>query len=83
MVKEAGEPAVESMMRDIGQRVTSNLRQNDSAIRYDTASVALMLADTGEKNALLVLEQLRKLMSSIRLGTHKEGRPWLQGLRKL
>ena len=36
MVKEAGEPAVESMMRDIGQLVTSNLRQNDSAIRYDT-----------------------------------------------
>src|SRR5262249_47636173 len=40
MIKEAGEPAVESMMRDIGQLVTANLRQNDSAIRYDVASVA-------------------------------------------
>ena len=83
MVKEAGEPAVESMMRDIGQLVTSNLRQNDSAIRYDTASVALMLADTGEKNALLVLDKLRKLMSSIRLGTHKEELPMAAGIAEV
>ncbi len=83
MVKEAGEPAVESMMRDIGQLVTSNLRQNDSAIRYDTASVALMLADTGEKNALLVLDKLRKLMSSIRLGTHKQELPMAAGIAEV
>ena len=83
MVKEAGEPAVESMMRDIGQLVTSNLRQNDSAIRYDTASVALMLADTGEKNALLVLDKLRKLLSSVRLGTHKDELPMSAGIAEV
>ncbi len=83
MVKEAGEPAVESMMRDIGQLVTSNLRQNDSAIRYDTASVALMLADTGEKNALLVLDKLRKLLSTVRLGTHKEELPMAAGIAEV
>jgi tetratricopeptide (TPR) repeat protein len=83
MVKDAGEPAVESMMRDIGQLVTSNLRQNDSAIRYDTASVALMLADTGEKNALLVLDKLRKLLTSIRLGTHKDELPMAAGIAEV
>jgi tetratricopeptide (TPR) repeat protein len=83
MVKEAGEPAVESMMRDIGQLVTSNLRQNDSAIRYDTASLALMLADTGEKNALLVLDKLRKLLGSIRLGTHKNELPMAAGIAEV
>ena len=83
MVKDAGEPAVESMMRDIGQLVTSNLRQNDSAIRYDTASVALMLADTGEKNALLVLDKLRKLLSSIRLGTRKDELPMSAGIAEV
>ncbi len=83
MVKEAGEPAVESMMRDIGQLVTANLRQNDSAIRYDTASVALMLADTGEKNALLVLEKLRKLLGNIRLGTNKDALPMAAGIAEI
>ena len=83
MVKDAGEPAVESMMRDIGQLVTSNLRQNDSAIRYDVASVALMLADTGEKNALLVLDKLRKLLGNIRLGTQKDPLPLAAGIAEV
>ncbi|HLH07470.1 MAG TPA: diguanylate cyclase [Terriglobales bacterium] len=83
MLKEAGEPALESMMRDIGQLVTSNLRQNDSAIRYDTASIALMLADTGEKNALLVLEKLRKILANVRLGAHAAPLPIAAGIAEM
>ena len=72
LVKEVGEPAVESMMTQIGQVVTSHIRQNDVAVRYDLTTIALLLADTNEKNAFFVVDKLRKALTGVRLaGTDK------------
>ncbi|MGH9581086.1 MAG: GAF domain-containing protein, partial [Terriglobales bacterium] len=46
VVKEVGEPAVESMMQQVGQVITSHIRQNDVAVRYDLTGIALVLSDT-------------------------------------
>jgi GGDEF domain-containing protein len=54
LVKEIGEPQVEGMMQQIGQTLASHIRQNDVAVRYDLTTIALLLADTVEKNAFLV-----------------------------
>lgn len=67
LVREFGEPAIEAMMQQIGQVVTSHIRQTDVAVRYELTSIALLLADTGEKNAFFVVDKLRKVLAGIRL----------------
>jgi GGDEF domain-containing protein len=67
MIKEFGEPAVEAVMEQIGQLFTANIRSNDLAFRYDTTTVAIILGDTAEKEALLAVEKLRKLVADVRL----------------
>jgi diguanylate cyclase (GGDEF)-like protein len=67
MIKEFGEPAVEATMEQIGQLFTANIRSNDLAFRYDTATVAIILGDTAEKEALQAVEKLRKLIANVRL----------------
>jgi diguanylate cyclase (GGDEF)-like protein len=66
LIKEFGEPAVEATMEQIGQLFTANIRSNDLAFRYDTTTVAIILGDTAEKEALLAVEKLRKLVSEVR-----------------
>jgi GGDEF domain-containing protein len=63
LIKEIGEPAVETMMQQIGQTVGSHVRQNDVCIRYDVTSIALLLSDTGEKNAFLAVEKMKKVLA--------------------
>src|SRR6476646_2931012 len=67
MVKEIGEAPVESMMQQIGQSLASHIRQNDVAIRYDLTTIALVLADTTEKNAFLVVDKMRKVLAPIKI----------------
>ncbi len=67
MVKEIGEAQVESMMQQVGQTLATHVRQNDVAVRYDLTSIALVLSDTAEKNAFLVVEKMRKVLSPIRV----------------
>ncbi|HET9183922.1 MAG TPA: diguanylate cyclase [Candidatus Angelobacter sp.] len=67
LVKEVGQPQVENMMQQIAQGLTSHIRQNDVAVRYDLTTVALVLSDTGEKNAFLVVEKMRKVLAPIRI----------------
>jgi diguanylate cyclase (GGDEF)-like protein len=67
LIKEFGEPAVEATMEQIGQLFTANIRTNDLAFRYDTATVAIILGDTAEKEALQAVEKLRKLVADVRL----------------
>ncbi len=67
LVKEFGEAAVEQMMQQIGQAVSSHIRQNDVAVRYDFTEIALLLSDTGEKNAVLAIEKLRRAISTVHL----------------
>jgi diguanylate cyclase (GGDEF)-like protein len=72
LVKEIGEPAVENMMQQLGQICCSHVRQNDVAVRYDLTSVALLLADTNDKNAFFVVDKLRKVLNTIKVtGTER------------
>src|SRR6476660_6588905 len=72
MVKELGEAAVENLMQQIGQSLASHIRQNDVAIRYDLTTIALVLADTTEKNEFLVVDNMRKVLASTKIpGTER------------
>ena len=63
LTKEIGEAPLGAMMQQIGQTICAHVRQNDVAIRYDTTSIALLLSDTDSKNAFLVVEKMRKVLS--------------------
>ena len=67
LVKEIGEAQVETMMQQVGQSLASHIRQNDVAVRYDLTTIALVLSDTIEKNAFLVVEKMRKVMAAIKI----------------
>jgi diguanylate cyclase (GGDEF)-like protein len=67
LVREMGESGVESMMQQLGQTIASHIRQNDVAVRYDLTEIALILADTNDKNAFFVVEKMRKLLDSMRV----------------
>jgi diguanylate cyclase (GGDEF)-like protein len=80
MIKEFGEPAVEATMEQVGQLFTANIRSNDLAFRYDTTTVAIILGDTAEKEALLAVEKLRKLVADVRLPGKDQPIPFSAGL---
>jgi len=66
LIKEYGEQAVTAVMEQIGQLFSANIRTNDLAFRYESTTVALVLGDTGEKEALLAVEKLRRLLGEVR-----------------
>jgi tetratricopeptide (TPR) repeat protein len=67
MLKEHGEKAVEAAMQQIGQLFAANIRQNDLAFRYEKTTIALVLGETAEKEAVMAIEKLRKLLSDVKL----------------
>jgi diguanylate cyclase (GGDEF)-like protein len=67
LVKEYGEAAVETAMEKIGQQFAANIRTNDLAFRYDTTTIALILGETAEKEAMMAIEKLRKIIAGVRL----------------
>ncbi|HWF04380.1 MAG TPA: diguanylate cyclase, partial [Candidatus Angelobacter sp.] len=72
LAKEIGEGQVENMMQQLGQTLATHIRQNDVAIRYDLTTIALVLSDTTEKNAFLVVDKMRKVLSPTRIpGTER------------
>jgi diguanylate cyclase (GGDEF)-like protein len=72
LIKEHGEQAVTAVMEQIGQLFSANIRTNDLAFRYEATTIALVLGDTGEKEALLAVEKLRRLLAEVRFqGTDK------------
>jgi diguanylate cyclase (GGDEF)-like protein len=72
LLKEYGEAAIENVMEKIGQQFASNIRTNDLAFRYDTTTIALILGDTAEKEALMAVEKLRKVIAEVRLPSKEE-----------
>jgi tetratricopeptide (TPR) repeat protein len=62
--KDQGETAQESTMQRLGQMVAANVRQNDLAFRYTSNAIAIVLGETAEKEALLVVEKMRRLIST-------------------
>lgn len=67
LIKEVGEPALESMMQQIGQTICSHVRQNDVAVRYDKTSIALLLSDTEAKSAFLVVDKMKKVLAPTKI----------------
>jgi diguanylate cyclase (GGDEF)-like protein len=80
VLKEFGEQAVEATMDQIGQLFSANIRSNDLAFRYDTTTVAIILGDTAEKESLLAVEKLRKLVSDVRWPGKDQPIPFTAGL---
>jgi len=80
LVKEYGEPAVEAAMEQIGQLFSANIRSNDLAFRYEATTVALVLGDTGEKEAQLAVEKLRRLLAEVRFPGKTQGVEFCAGL---
>jgi diguanylate cyclase (GGDEF)-like protein len=66
LIKEYGEQAVAGVMEQVGQMLAANIRTNDLAFRYEATTVALVLGDTAEKEALAAAEKLRRLLGEIR-----------------
>ncbi len=64
LVREQGEAAADSTMQRLGQLVAANVRQNDLAFRYAANAIALVLGETAENEALLVVEKMRRLITA-------------------
>ena len=72
LAKEIGESQVDNMMQQVGQALASHIRQNDVAIRYDLTTIALVLSDTTEKKAFLVVDKMRKVLAPTKVpGTER------------
>jgi len=67
LIKEIGEAQVENLMQQVSQIISSHIRQNDVAVRYDLTTIALLLSDTTEKNAFLVVDKMRKVLASTKI----------------
>ncbi len=80
LLKEYGEPALAAVMEQVGQIVSANIRTNDLAFRYEATTVALVLGDTGEKEALLAVEKLKRMLADVRLPGKSEGVEFNAGL---
>ncbi len=65
LIKEYGEAAVETLVQQLGQVINGHIRQADVAVHYDLTTIALLLADTGEKNAFFVVDKLRKVLANV------------------
>jgi diguanylate cyclase (GGDEF)-like protein len=72
MVKEFGDAALEAAMQQIGQLFAANIRQNDLAFRYEMTTIAIVLGETAEKEALMAVEKLRKVIAGVKM-PEKEG----------
>jgi tetratricopeptide (TPR) repeat protein/GGDEF domain-containing protein len=64
IAKDGGDAALESSMQRLGQVISANIRQNDLAFRYTTNSIAIVLGETGEKDALLAVEKMRRVIGA-------------------
>lgn len=80
MLKEFGEEVVDATMKQIGTLFTANIRTNDLAFRYEVTTIAIILGDTGEKEGLLAIEKLRRLMADVRLPGKDSPIPMTAGL---
>jgi len=72
MIKEFGEAEVQGVMEKVGQLFANNIRSNDLAFRYDTTTIAILLGETAEKEAMLAIEKLRKIIAEVRLPAKDE-----------
>jgi len=65
LIKEHGESEVQALMAKAGQLFAANIRSNDLAFRYDATTIAILLGETAEKEAMLAIEKLRKIIGQL------------------
>jgi GGDEF domain-containing protein len=80
MLKELGEAGLGSIMQKIGQMCAGNIRQNDLAFRYETTTIAIVLGETAEKEAVMAAEKLQKLISQIKMPERNDAPRFNAGL---
>ena len=73
MIKEHGEAEVQAVMEKAGQLFAANIRSNDLAFRYDTTTIAILLGETAEKEGMLAVEKLRKIVSGVKFPAKEDG----------
>lgn len=66
LMKEHGDAGVQAVMERAGQLFGANIRSNDLAFRYDTSTIAILLGETSEKEAMMAIEKLRKIIADVR-----------------
>ncbi len=64
IAREQGEAAADNLMQRLGKLVAANVRQNDLAFRYAANAIAVVLGETGETEALRVVEKMRRLIGT-------------------
>lgn len=79
MIREYGEAEVMAVMQRVGQMFAANIRSNDLAFRYDTTTIAILLGETAEREAMLAVEKLRKIIAGVRF-PGKDGTEGAQAL---
>jgi diguanylate cyclase (GGDEF)-like protein len=73
LIREYGEAEVMEVMERVGQRFSANIRSNDLAFRYDTTTIAILLGETAEREAMLAVEKLRKIIAEVRFPGKNSG----------
>jgi tetratricopeptide (TPR) repeat protein/GAF domain-containing protein len=58
LIKEYGDAEVQAMIERAGQLFAANIRSNDLAFRYDTSTIAILLGETAEKEAMLTTRNI-------------------------
>lgn len=66
LMRQLGEPTVQSFMQKAGETVLSNLRQSDIAVKYAATALALVLPDTTAEKAKGVVEKIRKMLGGLK-----------------
>ena len=75
MIKEHGESEVQAVMERLGQLFSANIRSNDLAFRYDTTTIAILLGETAEKEAMMAVEKLRKIIAGVKVPGKDDAAP--------
>ena len=71
LAKSLGDARLQPYMQRAGKVVTSNLRQNDMAIRYGPCTMSLVFPDTNLEQAGLAIEKLRRVLGQLKLEDHE------------
>jgi tetratricopeptide (TPR) repeat protein/GGDEF domain-containing protein len=71
LAKALGDSRLQPYMQRAGKAVTSNLRQNDIAIRYGPCTMGLVFPDTTLEQAGLAIEKLRRVLGQLKLEDHE------------
>jgi tetratricopeptide (TPR) repeat protein/GGDEF domain-containing protein len=62
--KDNADSALATTMQRMGQIVSANIRQNDLAFRYTANTIAIVLGETSEREAMLAVEKMRRVIGA-------------------